>query len=677
MSNFAEDKNRIEFLRTEIERHNRLYYQDDDPEISDAEYDLLFKELKDLEELHPELITAQSPTRLIGAEPATGFAQVEHVIPMLSLDNGFDEGDVLEFDARIKRFLKSDEPVSYLAEPKIDGLAVELVYESGKLVQASTRGNGYVGEDITANIKTIITVPLNLREIADQTPPERLEVRGEVYMPLDDFVRLNKSREEEGLPAFANPRNAAAGTLRQLDARITAKRRALTMFCYAVSSPGDLGVSTQLELLQLLNSWDLRVNLNVLDMGVCSSIQEAIEFYHDLEKRRHQLAYDIDGMVIKVNSLEQQARLGSTARYPRWALAYKFSPPQTETIVEAIETQVGRTGALTPVAIMKPVVVGGVTVSRATLHNEDEVKRKDVRIGDAVIIQRAGDVIPEVVEVIKDKRPDNAAPFIMPANCPVCGSTVARLENEAVARCTNTSCPAQIKENLFHFGSKNALDIDGLGRKLVDLLIDRELVGTPADLYKLSLENLSSLPRMAEKSASNMLESLEKSKQTTLERFIFALGIRHVGQRLAKVLADHYGGLESIMTAAVDDLVSINEIGPEVASSVFSYMANPENRGLIEKLTGSEIGINPSPPVRAESGPLAGKTFILTGALNSMSRDEAKLKISAAGGKVSSSISKNTDYAVLGDSPGSKASKAADLGVDIINEEQLLELLEE
>ncbi|MEW5721900.1 MAG: NAD-dependent DNA ligase LigA [Thermodesulfobacteriota bacterium] len=674
MTERDEAKERIEFLRREIERHNRLYYQEDAPEISDAEYDLLFRELKELEAAWPEKEAELSPTRRVGAEPAEKFAPVEHATPMLSLDNGFSTEEVLEFDQRIKRFLGTADGVSYLAEPKIDGVAVELVYQGGDLVTASTRGNGYVGEDVTANVKTILTVPIKLRRRGDVPVPDRLEVRGEIYMELEDFERLNQRQEKKDLPRFANPRNAAAGSLRQLDHRITAQRP-LKMFCYAVARPEVLGVETQYELLRALNSWELRVNLNPEDIARCGSIEEVLDFYRRLEKRRHDLAFEVDGLVIKVDPLGLQTRLGATTRSPRWALAYKFSPPQVETVVERIEVQVGRTGTLTPVARMRPVEVGGVTVSRATLHNEDEVRRKDVRVGDTVVIQRAGDVIPEVVRVVWEKRPAPAEAFQMPNTCPACGSEVVRLPGEAASRCQNVACPAQIKENLLHFGSKNALDVDGLGRKLVDQLVDRGLVRTPADLYSLTLEQLAALPRLAEKSAQNLLDALEKSKKASLERFIHALGIRHVGQHLARVLAENYTSLGALRRVEAGELEAIHEIGPEVARSIVTFMSNEENLRLLDRL--AELGFDPRPPARAAGGSaLAGKSFVLTGTLDSLTREEAKARIVSAGGRVLSSVSRQTDFVVVGADPGSKAAKAAELGVRVLDEKEFLKLLE-
>ena len=571
------------------------------------------------------------------------------------------------------RFLGREEPVTYLVEPKIDGLAVELGYENGRLTQASTRGNGAVGEDVTRNVMTILTVPLTLNERPGAPWPERLEVRGEIYMAREDFDKLNLKREKEGLTKFANPRNAAAGSLRQLDPRLTALRP-LNIFCYAASRPETLGVTTQLDLLARLRLWGFRANP---DTALCSSVDDIIKFYRDLDARREELPLEIDGLVIKVNDLDLQARLGATTRSPRWALAYKFSPAQAETVVESIEVQVGRTGTLTPVARMSPVEIGGVTVSRATLHNEDEVRPKDVRAGDTVVVQRAGDVIPEVVRVVMEKRPAEAEPFTMPARCPVCSSQVIRLPGEAASRCQNAQCPAQIKEHLFHFGSKNALDIDGLGRKLVDILVDRELARTPDQLYKLTVEDLAALPRLAAKSAQNLIDALEKSRTTDLERFIYALGIRHVGQRLARVLAEHFGDLGDLRRAGAEELADIHEIGPEVAGSLVSFMAEPANQALLDRLTGPETGFTLIPPEKPAGGrALAGKSVVLTGTLSTMTRDEAAARVQAAGGRVTSNVSRKTDYVVVGADPGSKARKAAELEVTVLDEEAFLAMLE-
>ncbi|MBW2621910.1 MAG: NAD-dependent DNA ligase LigA [Deltaproteobacteria bacterium] len=673
MEKLNEIKQRIAFLRQETARHNRLYYLEQAPEVSDAEYDRLFQELKDLEAGHPELIVPDSPTQLVGAEPQEKFAPVEHLAPMLSLDNGFAEEDVIEFEARIKRFLGTEETITYMVEPKIDGVAVELVYESGELVQASTRGNGYIGEDITQNIRTILTVPYHLT-VRPKTPfPDRLEVRGEVYMQLDEFDRLNQEREAKGLPVFANPRNVASGSLRQLDARITATRH-LTIFCYAVARPEALGVETQHELFRHLRLWGLRANPGT---AVCESIQDILDFYRDLEQRRHELVYEVDGLVIKVNPISLQTRLGATTRSPRWALAFKFAPAQEFTVVESIEVQVGRTGALTPVAVMSPVQVGGVTVKRATLHNEDEVRRKDVRVGDTVLLQRAGDVIPEVVEVVMEQRPQNTEPFSMPLNCPVCDSEVVRLPDESAHRCLNAACPAQTKGHIIHYMSKNALDITG-GPKLVDMLVDRGLIKDPSGLYSLQLDELAALPRMGKKSAENFLEALESSKDTTLERFIYGLGIRHAGVHLARVLAEHFGDLQSLLTAEPEELEGLNEIGPKVAKSITSFVNNPRNKELLERLVSPEIGLILKTPVRRTGEtPLTDKTVVLTGNLTGLTREEAKARIQIAGGRVSASVSKKTNLVVAGENPGKKLQKAIELDVEVISEEEFLAMFKE
>ncbi|MBF0530188.1 MAG: NAD-dependent DNA ligase LigA, partial [Deltaproteobacteria bacterium] len=623
---------------------------------------------------NPELVTADSPSRRVGAEPAAAFASVEHSTPMLSLDNGFSLGEVREFHNRVKRLLGGEAEVGYLVEPKIDGLAVEMVYDHGRLTQASTRGNGLMGEDVTANIKTILSVPLVLERRREAPPwPDLLEVRGEVYMPQDDFKRFNQERIDQNLPQFANPRNAAAGSLRQLNHRITATRP-LTVFCYSVARPEATSANTQFELLNLLRSWGLRVNPLV---AVCATLEEILNFHEDLDRRRHELPYEVDGLVIKVNSLELQSVLGATTRSPRWALAYKFNPLQAETVIEAIEVQVGRTGALTPVAIMTPVPLAGVTVSRATLHNEDEIRRKDVRVGDTVIVQRAGDVIPEVVSVVLDKRPSETKAFVMPSSCPACGSEVSRLDDEVVTRCSNASCPAQLKEHLRHFGSKNALDIDGLGEKVVDLLVERGLVKSPADLFTLSLEQLADLPRLGEKSAKNLLTALARSKETTLGRFIFALGIRHVGRHLAQVLAEKYGNLANLRQATEDDLKNVHEIGPEVTRSLVAWMINPKNQELLDRWTGLEVGFRFKEAPRSGHDRLAGLTFVLTGTMPNLTRQVATSKIMAAGGRVASSVSRKTSYVVVGADPGAKAEQAIKLGVPILDEIGLLAMLED
>ena len=660
-----EARRRIEELRELIRYHNYRYYVLDSPEISDAEYDRLFRELQELEEKFPEFVTPDSPTQRVGAQPAEEFGTVPHTIPMLSLDNAMDEEEVREFDERVKRFLGTDEDIEYVAEPKLDGLGVELVYERGRLVVGSTRGDGFVGEDVTQNLRTIRAVPLVL--LGD--PPERLEVRGEVIMHIEDFRELNRRRAEEGEPLFANPRNAAAGSVRQLDPRITASRP-LNIFFYGVGQVVGREFSTHWEVLQALRSWGLRTNpLNRL----CRNVDEAVDYYRELLKIREELPYEADGVVIKVNRLDLQRRLGEKARSPRWAIAYKFPPRQATTVIKDIVVQVGRTGVLTPVAIMEPVHVGGVEVKRATLHNQDEIDKKDVRIGDTVIVQRAGDVIPEVVAVVKERRTGKERPFRMPERCPVCGAKVVRLPDEAAHRCTNSACPAQVKERIRYFASKNAMDIEGLGVKLVAQLVDKGLVKDVGDLYFLTKEQLASLDRMAEKSAENLLEALERSKEREPARVLCALGIRHVGEHVARVLMDHFGSIDRLAEASADELESVPGIGPEVAGSVVDFFSHEENRRVLEKL--KRAGLKFEVEKEEAARPLSGKKFVFTGTLSSMTRSEAEELIRKLGGEASSSVSRRTDYVVVGENPGSKLEKARQLGVKTITEEEFLRMV--
>ncbi|MBI2880720.1 MAG: NAD-dependent DNA ligase LigA [Candidatus Tectomicrobia bacterium] len=660
-----------------LHHHNYRYYVLDDPEISDAEYDALLRELQSLEERHPELRFPDSPTQRVGAPPLEAFGTVRHAIQMLSLDNAVSEEETREFDARVKRFLASadiqpPDRLEYVAEPKLDGVAVELIYRDGLLETGSTRGDGVTGEDVTQNLKTVRAIPLRLR---GDSPPLLLEVRGEVYLGLEAFRRLNREREAAGEPPFANPRNAAAGSLRQLDSSITAKRP-LTICCYGVgrveeAGPSRPGLSGQWETLKRLNAWGLRTSDRA---RLCRGIEEVLGYYRELESVRENLDYEMDGIVVKVNDFALQRALGTTARSPRWAVAYKFKPRQATTVVEHIVPQVGRTGTLTPVAHLRPVRVGGVEVSRATLHNQDEVDRKDVRVGDSVWVQRAGDVIPEVVQVILERRPPDARPFQMPKACPVCGAPVERVPGEAAHRCTNGfSCPAQLKEAVRHFGSKNALDIDGLGEKLISQLVNRGLVRNVADLYRLDLETLAGLERMAEKSASNLLAALEGSKKTTLARFLFGLGIRHVGERLAAVLAEEFGDMDRLMNAAEEELVQAHEVGEIVAKSIAGFFRRKENRDIIQMLR-TEAGIHWPAPERAEEraarvrGPLAGKTIVFTGEL-SIPREEAKRLAESCGARVTSSVGKKTDIVVAGEAAGSKLEKAKKLGIQIVEED--------
>lgn len=663
-----EVKARVDWLREQIRYHDYRYYVLDEPEISDAEYDRLFRELEQLEAAYPELITPDSPTQRVSGTPAEKFETVEHRQPMLSLENAFSEAEVRDFEERIQRFLRQPGPFDYVLEPKMDGLAVNLTYEHGRLVLGATRGDGYRGENVTANIKTIKTIPLVLRTDQEPVPP-LLEVRGEVYMEIADFKKLNAEREAKGEPVFANPRNAAAGSLRQLDPSITASRP-LKIYCYGIGEVSGREFSSHWEVLQALKAWGLRIN-PYIEQG--RGIEAAISYHHRLEQQRHGLPYEIDGVVIKINSLELQARLGIKTRSPRWALAYKFAATQATTRILDIRVQVGRTGAVTPTAIMEPVEIGGVTVSRATLHNEDEVKRKDVRIGDWVLVQRAGDVIPEVVKVITSRRTGNEKPFEMPRNCPVCGTPLVRPPGEAITRCPNPDCSGQLKRAIRHFASKGAMDIDGLGEKIIEQLVDNGLVQNVADLYRLQVEDLLPLERFAEKSAQNIVKAIQNSKNPPLARFIYALGIRYVGEATANLLAQHFQSLEALQQATEEELMQIEGIGPQVARSIREYFTNSRQLELLAKLR--QVGVQPQAPSRPAAAPLAGKTFVFTGGLQHFSREEAKALVLARGGKVSSSVSAKTDYVVVGENPGSKLLKARELGVRILTEAEFEALL--
>jgi len=654
---------RVLELRTEIDRANRQYYELDQPEITDAEYDALFRELVDLETQYPELITPDSPSQRVGGPPSDAFAKVTHRTPMLSLGNAFDRDEVREFDRRVRRAL-GDVTVEYVTELKIDGLAMSLLYEAGRYKIGATRGDGYVGEDVTPNVKTISSVPLSVT-----VPPEfprAFEVRGEVYMPKRSFQRLNAELAAEGKPLFANPRNAAAGAVRQLDPRITARRR-LDTFIYALDPPG--GARSQEQILNRLAEMGFHVNTN---RRTHPDIDAVIGFLDEWQEKRHELDYGIDGIVIKVNDLGQQAELGFVSRSPRWALAFKFPPEQAETVVDDIKVYVGRTGAITPVAWLTPVQIGGTTVSRATLHNEDEVARKDVRPGDHVIIQRAGDVIPEVVRVLTEKRSPSSRPWHMPKKCPECGTELVREPGEAATRCINPTCPAQVLEHFRHF--VGSLDIEGLGYATLQQLIDRKLVKDPADLYHLTKEQLLTLDGFADKSAQNLLDRIAASKSTTFLRFLSALAINHVGWTMAGLLADHFGTIDRLQTAGVDDLRAIGGVGPTVAEDVHEYFQRPESRHLIERLLAA--GIEIKQPERRE-GPLSGKTFVLTGTLSSLSRGEAEGRIKALGGAIGSGVSKKTDYLVVGTDPGSKLEKAQRLKITILEEAAFLALLKD
>ncbi|MBM4275080.1 MAG: NAD-dependent DNA ligase LigA [Deltaproteobacteria bacterium] len=658
---------RVKDLREQIHYHNYRYYVLDDPVISDDEFDRLMRELMRLEEEHPELITSDSPTQRVGAPPLEKFETVVHRQPMLSLENAFSEAETREFDERLKRFLRTAEDFHYVVEPKMDGVAVELVYENGRLTVGSTRGDGVRGENVTQNLKTIHTIPLQM--LKDQEAiPELLEVRGEVYMDLAEFKKLNEQRRAQGEPAFANPRNAAAGSLRQLDPNITAARP-LKIYCYGIGEVAGRAFETQWEVLQTLKAWGFRIN-PLIERH--TGIGPAIAYHHRLEHQRHGLPYEIDGVVIKVDSLILQERLGTKTRSPRWALAYKFAATQETTRVLNIVVNVGRTGAVTPMAVMEPVEVGGVTVTRATLHNEDEVARKDVRVGDTVLIQRAGDVIPEVVKVILEERPPDARPFQMPTRCPVCHTPLVRPAGEKVTRCPNPGCGGALVRGIFHFAAKTAMDIDGLGEKIIAQLVDNGLVQDVSDLYKLTEDDLIPLERFAEKSAQNIINAIQKSKRVTLERFLYALGIRYLGEATAQLLARHFGTLEALMAADFNELTQVEGIGPTVAQSIVEYFNEPRNQERLAKLQAA--GLEIIPPERPAVSPLAGKTFVFTGALT-ISREEAKALVTARGGKVSSSVSAKTDYVVSGTDPGSKYAKARELGITILDEAAFLELV--
>ena len=658
-------------LRQELQQHNHKYYILDEPTIPDVEYDRLLRELQDLETQHPELITADSPTQRVGSAPLTVFNRIKHKVPMLSLGNSFAETELTAFDKRVRDRLKSNVELEYVSEPKLDGLAVSLTYDHGILIQAATRGDGFIGEDITQNIKTIGSIPLKLQ---GDNYPDMLEVRGEVYMPLQGFSDLNKKARAEEEKIFANPRNAAAGSLRQLDSKITATRP-LAMYCYTVGevSNGSIGES-QWEMLQHFKRWGLRVN----DQVKCvTGINACWQYYLQLEKKRSKLSYDIDGVVFKVNSFALQQRLGFVSRAPRWAIAQKFAAQEELSKIHNIEFQVGRTGALTPVARLEPTFVGGATVRNATLHNMDEIARKDIRIGDTVIIRRAGDVIPEVVSSVKDKRPKNAKKIKLPSQCPVCDSDVIHPEGEAIAHCIGELyCAAQRKGVFEHFASRKAMNIDGFGERLIAIMVDNGLLNTIADIYKLMLAEISALERMGEKSAKNLINAIEKSKATTLSKFMYALSIREVGESTANNLANYFGSLAAIEKADIERLQQTPDIGPVVAENIYAFFQQQHNQEVIRALI--EVGVHwQDIEVKQQSEqPLDGKTFVLTGTLSALSREEAKAKLITLGAKVSGSVSKKTAYVIAGEEPGSKLTKAESLNIPIKNELWLLSLLE-
>lgn len=675
------DRKRLEKLKKDIGYHDYRYHVLDQPEISDQEYDRLFEELKQVETKHPDWVTADSPSQRVGAEPLSVFEKIAHRTPMLSLSNSYSPEDILEFDERIKKFLDNPKPVQYFCEPKFDGLAIELVYEDGRLSLALTRGDGIVGENVTQNVRTIRAIPLSLA--VDHT--RLLEVRGEVLMYKENFAKLNAAQEEDGLPVFANPRNAAAGSLRQLDPRITA-RRPLKMLCYAPGTLEGVSVRSQsawMDYLRKMNlpcigwaefetvktAWAPASTAKKMERplaALCNGAQAAVEYYNFILAHRHDLPFDIDGIVVKVNNYDLQDQLGFVARSPRWATAAKFAPEQGRTIVEDIVVQVGRTGALTPVANMKPVRVGGVTITHATLHNQSEVERKDVRVGDTVVIQRAGDVIPEIVEVVLNERPKNSKPFRMPKACPICGEAVVQPEGEIVTRCVNLFCSAILVESLKHFVSRRAMNIEKLGDKIVEQLAHHGLVKKFSDLYMLNLEHVLSLPRQGEKSAQNIIDSIEKSKSSTLARLIFSLGIRFVGEQTARTLAKHFRSLNAFLASDYDQLIDLEDVGPKVAASIMLKLDDKDFVKEVRRLI--ELGVHLEPPSKA--GPrgekLKGLTIVITGTLP-LPRDQVKDLIEQNGGKASGSVSKKTSYVLAGEEAGSKLEKAQSLGVEILS----------
>ena len=658
----------IDTLRQDLRRYEYEYHVLDNPTIPDAEYDRLFHQLKALEAAHPELITADSPTQRVGAKPLSGFAQIRHEIPMLSLDNAFSDEEFYAFVKRIEdRLIRLPEPLTFCCEPKLDGLAVSILYVNGVLTQAATRGDGTTGEDITANIRTIRNIPLQL--LMDN-PPTRLEVRGEVFMPHAGFERLNQQALEKGEKTFANPRNAAAGSLRQLDPKITSKRPlVLNAYGIGIAEGVDLP-NTHYDRLQWLKSIGIPVNPEI---RLCNGTDEVLDFYRDIQNKRSSLGYDIDGTVLKINDIALQEKLGFISKAPRWAIAYKFPAQEELTRLNDVEFQVGRTGAITPVAKLEPVFVAGVTVSNATLHNGDEIERLDIAIGDTVVIRRAGDVIPQIIGVLHDRRPADARPIIFPKTCPVCDSAIVRIEGEAVARCTGgLFCAAQRKEALKHFVSRKAMDIDGVGGKLIEQLVDRELIHTPADLFKLDLTTLTRLERMGAKSAENALASLEKAKNTTLARFIFALGIREVGEATALNLANHFKTLEALQNADLEALQQVPDVGEVVANRILAFWHELHNVAVVNDLIAQGVHWETVETKEVTENRFKGKTVVLTGTLTQMGRNEAKALLQDMGAKVSGSVSAKTDFVIAGDAAGSKLTKAQELGVTVLTEEEFL-----
>ncbi len=657
---------RYQDLKKQIEHQNALYHSQDKPEISDFEYDKLFQELLDIEKAHPEVVTSDSPSQRVGGEILGAFKKVPHRTPMLSLSNSYNPEDILAFDERLKKFLKSDDNIEYFCEPKFDGLALEIIYEKGHFKQAITRGDGNVGEDVSHNVRTIKAIPLTLKT---KNPPELFEVRGEVLIFKEDFVKMNEAQQEAGDIVFANPRNAAAGTIRQLDSKIAAARP-LRFFAYGLGQVEGVEFKKQSDISEYFESVGLPVAKKLVLKA--KKPDEVVDYYHKIENGRHKMEFDIDGIVVKANSLRLQEDVGMVARSPRWATAAKFKPEQALTLIETIQVQVGRTGALTPVAIMKPVKVGGVTVTNATLHNQDEIDRKDVRIGDTVIIQRAGDVIPEVVQVVLDKRPKTSVPFKIPSKCPSCSKPVRRLEGEVVSRCVNPLCPSIFKESLKHFASRRAMNIEKVGDRLIETFVDQKLVKNYSDIYKLKKSELLNLERQGEKSVENTIASIEGSKKTTLARFIYAFGIRFVGEQTAKLLADHFINLDRFLVAKHEDLLQVTEIGPKVADSIEKWLSNKAIVKEAHELV--KLGVTFEISKRSTTGPLSGLSFVITGTLP-IKRDEAQSIIEKNGGKILSSVSSKLSFLVVGDDPGSKVDKAQSLGVKIISWDELIKLV--
>ena len=660
---------RVAALRIELARHDHRYYVLDDPEVPDAEYDRLMRELRELEAAHPELLSADSPTQRVSGTPNDEFDEVRHGVPMLSLENAFADEDVVEFDRRVRERLAVAADVEYCAEPKLDGLAISVRYERGVFARAATRGDGAVGEDVSANARTIRAIPLRLAGDA----PEAIEIRGEVYMPFDGFRRLNAEASAAGEKLFVNPRNAAAGALRQLDPAVTARRPLAVYFYGAGEWRGGAMPPTQRAMLQQFNAWGLRTNP---ETQLVVGAQGCLDYYRALGQRRETLKYQIDGVVYKVNRRADQEKLGQVSRAPRWAVAHKFPADEALTTLRDVEFQVGRTGALTPVARLVPILVGGATVTNATLHNMDEIERKDLRIGDTVVIRRAGDVIPELVRSLAERRPADARRIEMPTTCPVCGSPVVREEGEAAARCTGGFiCAAQRKEALRHFASRRALDIEGMGEKLIDQLVERGMIATPADFYDLKLDALAGLERMGEKSAANVLAALEHSKRTTLPRFLHALGIRDVGEATAAALASHFGSFAALRAATVEQILEVPDVGPVIASHLHAFFASESNRAIIERLLAAGLQWPEGPPTARATGALDGLTVVLTGSLTSMTREQAGDALQALGAKLGASVSKRTNYVVAGAEAGSKLKRARELGIPVLDETGLAQLL--